>query len=229
MSEVRAVADRQRRRDARDNRDRVLTAARRHFAAEGLDASLSAIARAAGVSIGTLYNHFPTRDLLIDAALRDLVLDSVRHAERSLAAPDPWTGLVDHLTALAQWQAADRGFTDICVRSLPADTPIELAKVEGHHLFQRLLQRAWDSGQLRPDVDPADVGLLLWSVVRATESVRPLAPDAWRRHVAILLDGLRAAAAHPLPGEPLDPHTVRAAMTPETPAPQRNRSGGAGG
>jgi AcrR family transcriptional regulator len=208
-----AAGARPRRRDARDNRDKIAAAARRRFTAEGLDASLNQIARDAGVSIGTLYNHFPTREALIGDALLDLVVESGRSAEEALRAADPWTGLVDHLTKLAQWQASDRGFTDICVYSLPADSPIEVAKQQGHTMFQRLVTRAQEAGQLRSDITETDLGLLLWSVVRATDGVREVAPEVWRRHLTVLLDGLRAEAAHPLPGRALDPEQVRAAMT----------------
>ncbi|WP_067535344.1 TetR/AcrR family transcriptional regulator [Nocardia crassostreae] len=206
------IAPRQRRRDARDNRDRVLAAARQRFRTEGLKASLAGVARDAGASIGTLYNHFPTRDALIDAALHERVAESVERAEAALRAPDPWTGLVEHLLWLAESQAGDRGFTDICVCSLPADSPIEQTKARGHILFQQLVRRAQDSGALRADVDTTDIGLLLWSGVRATEGIRAAAPEAWRRHLAIFLDGLRSGAAHPLPGAPLDPEQVRTAM-----------------
>lgn len=208
----RTAAERPRRRDAQDNRDRVLNAARQRFATDGLEASLNAIARDAGVSIGTLYNHFPTRDALIESALHDRVAESVESAERALREPDPWTGLVNHLLLLADWQAGDRGFTDICVRSLTDDSPIERTKARGQELFRALVTRAQDSGALRPDVDLTDIGLLLWSVVRATEPIRASAPEAWRRHVAVLLDGLRTGAAHPLPGKPIDPKQVHEAM-----------------
>jgi len=203
---------RPRRRDARDNRDKVVAAARARFTAEGLDASLNAVARDAAVSIGTLYNHFPTREALIGAALLEQVEQSVRSAQAALEAPDPWTGLVDHLTALAQWQARDRGFTDICVCSLPPENPIEIVKMQGHKLFHELIARAQASGALRGDVGVTDIGLLLWSAVRATDGVREQAPDAWRRHLGVLLDGLRSAAAHPLPGPPLDDESVRMAL-----------------
>lgn len=208
-----AARSRPRRRDARDNRDRIAAVARKHFVAEGLAASLNRIAREAGVSIGTLYNHFPTREALINDALLDLVTASVRSAETALEAADPWTGLVEHLTTLAQWQADDHGFTDICVYALPEDSPIEIEKKRGHELFERVVARARESGQLRADISETDLGLLLWAVVRATDGVRESAPQAWRRHLMVLLDGLRAEAAHPLPGASLDPATVRAAMT----------------
>lgn len=164
------------------------------------------------MSIGTLYNHFPTRDALIDAALHDRVAASVDSAEQALRQADPWTGLVNHLLLLAEWQAEDRGFTDICVRSLPDHSPIEQTKARGRELIRELVTRAQTSGALRPDVDLTDIGLLLWSVVRATDPIRKSAPDAWRRHVSVLLDGLRTEAAHPLPGNPIDPQQVHEAM-----------------
>ena len=201
------------RADARRNRGLLVAAAREVFAARGLDAPLDEIARRAGVSIGTLYNRFPTRVELVDAALADRVLESVRLAERAIADPDPWRGLTTHLTAIAELQAADRGFTDICVYTLPAGSVTERAKHRGNELTIALVERAQRAGVLRPDVDLTDIGLLVWAAVRATEGVRALAPDAWRRHLALVLDGLRADAAHPLPGRPLDPETVRQAMS----------------
>ncbi|WP_216898913.1 TetR/AcrR family transcriptional regulator [Nocardia alni] len=206
------IQQRPRRRDARDNRDKVIAAARVRFVAEGLDASLNAIARDAEVSIGTLYNHFPTRETLIGEALLERVEESVRSAEAALRNPDPWAGLVEHLTMLAESQSRDRGFTDICVRSLPPESPIEITKLRGHTLFHELIARVQESGALRSDVDVADIGLLLWAIVRATEAVRVQAPDAWRRHLGVLLDGLRADAAHPLPGTPIDHEILSAAM-----------------
>ena len=189
-----------------------MTAAKGVFAARGLDAPLEDVARAAGVSIGTLYNRFPTRAELVDAALLETVESSVASAERALADPDPWRGLVDHLVTIGELQAANRGFTDVCVQALAPDTAIERAKERGHSLFVALLDRARAAGALRPDVDTSDVGLLVWAAVQATEGLRGVAPDAWRRHLAIVLDGLRDQAAHPLPGAPLSAAAVRDAM-----------------
>lgn len=201
-----------RRADARRNRERLIDAAREVFAERGLDASLEEIARRAGVRVGTLYHHFGNRATLVDAAVAELVEESVRLAERALTRPDPWHGLVEHLTGIAAWQAADRGFTDVCVQTLPASSATERAKRRGHALCEQLVARAHAAGVLRADVGPADIGLLVWAAVRATEGVRHLAPDAWRRHLGVVLDGLRAGQATPMPGAPLDSEEVRTAM-----------------
>lgn len=200
------------RRDARDNRERVVTAARTVFAERGLDAPLDEIARRAGVSIGTLYNRFPRRMELIDAALAPAVEASVRLAERARAHPDPWVGLVEHLTAIGAMQAEDRGFAEICVRAVGPESATERAKARGHELVLELLRRAQRAGLLRDDVEMTDLGLMVWAVVRATDGVRDTAPDVWRRHLALLLDGMRPEAAHPLPGRALDAAAVARAM-----------------
>jgi AcrR family transcriptional regulator len=201
------------RADARRNRESLVTAARAVFAERGLSAPLDEVARRADVSIGTLYNRFGTRADLADAAYAELVVSMTRSAERSAQTTDPWQGLVEHLTLVAEIQARDRGFEDVCMYSFPAGSSVEQAKIRAHAAFLALVERAQGSGDLRADISVADVGLLLWSVVRATEGIRSSAPDAWRRHLALLLDGLRAQAAHPIPGEPLDQDLVRRAMT----------------
>ncbi|HTF55113.1 MAG TPA: helix-turn-helix domain-containing protein [Pseudonocardia sp.] len=206
------VTTRPLRRDAQRNRELLLAAAREVFAERGLEAPLEEIARRAGVSIGTLYNRFPSRVDLVDAALTELVETSVRIAERALANPDPWQGLVEHFTAIAELQVADRGFTDICVYALPPGSATERAKRRGAELTLALCERAQRAGVLRPDVTLTDLVLLVWAVVRASDGVRAVAPGVWRRHLALLLDGLRSDAAHPLPGQPLDPERLRQAM-----------------
>ncbi|WP_028922716.1 TetR/AcrR family transcriptional regulator [Pseudonocardia acaciae] len=208
-----STRDRPLRADARRNRELLVEAAREVFTERGLQAPLDEVARRAGVSIGTLYNRFPSRAELVDAAMADRVHELVRLAERALEHPDPWQALVEHLTAVAELQAADRGFTDVCVHSLPPDSATERAKERGHELFAALVERAHRAGVLRADIELTDLGLLVWAVVGATDGVRAAAPHAWRRHLAVLLDGLRADAAHPLPGAALDPEVVRAAMT----------------
>lgn len=201
------------RRDAQRNRELLVAAARRVFAERGLNAPLDEVARRAGVSIGTLYNRFPTRIDLIDAVFVERVAMTVRIADEALTMADPWEAFVWLMTRMAELQAADRGYTDVCTYTLPLDTATERAKADGRDRMCRIISRAQEGGALRPDVTIEDISLLRWGVARAAEAVRTAAPNAWRRQLALALDGLRADAAHPLPEAALPPETVKQAMT----------------
>jgi len=82
------------RRDAQESRDKLIAAAQREFATHGVDASLEKIAREAGVSIGTLYRHFPARLDLLMAALRPRLHEFLGGANKALEMDDPWGGFV---------------------------------------------------------------------------------------------------------------------------------------
>jgi len=177
------------RRDAQRNRDLLVTAAREVFGCAGLDASLEEIARRAGVSIGTLYNRFPTRVALIEAVFLGPLELSAEHAERAAEFEDPWDGFVYFLERSCETQAADRGFTEVCSRSFPDAPAIDRVKERVGETFRQVICRAQASGQLRADFRFEDFGF----------AVSATAHPQWRRHLAFLLDGFRAEAAHPLP------------------------------
>jgi AcrR family transcriptional regulator len=200
------------RRDAQRNRDLLVAAARRLFAARGLDVPLEDIAKEAGVSIGTLYNRFPTRGGLVEAALAGKVAGMVEQAELALTMADPWEGFASFLARCCEVQAADRGYNELCVRVLPDTPEIDRLKARGHELVVTILDRAQRSGQLRADFHEGDLAFVLWSTTTIIDATAASAPEAWRRHLAFLLDGLRAPAAHPLPTPPLSQEEVAAAM-----------------
>lgn len=200
------------RRDARRNRDLLVAAARRVFAARGLDVPLEDIAKEAGVSIGTLYNRFPTRGALVEGALAEKVAGMVEQAEAAATMADPWEGFAWFLARCCETQAADRGYNELCVRVMPDTPEIDLLKTRGHELVVTILDRAQRSGQLRADFDEGDLAFVLWSTATIIDATAATAPAAWRRHLAFLLDGFRASAAHPLPGPPLSQGEVAAAM-----------------
>jgi AcrR family transcriptional regulator len=191
------------RRDAQRNRERLIAAAREIFAARGLDVPLEEVARAAGVSIGTLYNRFPSRAELVDAVFADREATVARLAEASLEMEPPWDGFVHFVEQICRLLAADRGYNDLSARRLPHAPP-----PRGHTLMTELIARAQASGELRADFTLADMAFVTWSITRTIEATAAVRPDAWRRHLAFLLDGLRAAAAHPLPAPPLGEHQV---------------------
>lgn len=200
------------RRDAQRNRDLLVAAARRVFAARGLDVPLEEVAKEAGVSIGTLYNRFPTRGTLVEAALADKVAWMVEQAEAAVAMADAWEGFAWFLARCCETQAADRGYNELCVRVLPDTPEIDRLKATGHELVVRILDRAQRAGQLRADFHEGDLAFILWSTTTIINATACAAPEAWRRHLAFLLDGLRTPAAHPLPSPPLSHDEVAAAM-----------------
>jgi len=193
------------RRDAQRNRERLITAAREVFAARGIDVPLDEVARAAGVSIGTLYNRFPSRADLVDAVFADREETVARLAEAALAMEPPWDGFVHFVEQICRLLAADRGYNDLSARRLPHAAP-----PRGHTLMTELIARAQASGELRADFTLGDMAFVTWSITRTIEATAAVRPDAWRRHLAFLLDGLRAAAAHPVPTPPLAEEQVAA-------------------
>jgi AcrR family transcriptional regulator len=202
-----------RRRDAQRNRDAIVAAARQLFCDHGLEAPLEQIARRAGVGIATLYRHFPNRAALLDAVLTDNLQAHIDAAEQALAAGDPWEGFAAYLEASCRLQAADRGLNDAMSMRFPRATAVEAAKARLYELVGQMVDRAQQSGQLRADLTPEDLAFLNWANTRILPAVRAAgAPDAWRRHLGLWLDGLRADRAHPLPRPPLSPPQVHRAM-----------------
>jgi AcrR family transcriptional regulator len=186
------------RQDAVRNRERLVVAARAVFAQRGVKAPLEEIAREAGLAIGTLYNRFPDRSELVDAALTPIAERAVENAERAAAAEDPWLGFTMFIEDNCALFAAERGFADV-YRVGMQDTPVVTAAMERLIVLgQSIVDRVRRTGMLRADARSSDVALLVWGVVNTMHATQDAAPDVWRRHLAIVLDGLRAEAAHPL-------------------------------
>ncbi|MFF3754691.1 TetR/AcrR family transcriptional regulator [Streptomyces sp. NPDC002018] len=199
------------RRDAQRNRDAILAAARTAFAREGISTSLEAIARQAGVAIGTLYRHFPRRLDLMQAIFDDRLDECVRAGRQALTVPDAWEAFTGFLERLCELQSQDRGLNDLLSMTFSCDWTTE-AHERIQDLFRRIVARAHHDGRLRPDVTAEDLALLVWSHTRIIEATRATAPHAWRRHLALTLDGFRADRAHPLPEPPMAAAQVRDAM-----------------
>ncbi|AXB43706.1 TetR/AcrR family transcriptional regulator [Amycolatopsis albispora] len=193
------------RRDAQLNREKLIESARALFAERGLNVALEEVARRAGVSIGTLYNRFPTRTDLCAAVFADRAQTVVLTAEHALSMPDAWAGFTHFLEQLCLLQAADRGFNELAERGLPQ--PGEDQR-RGYELMCELIARARREGVLREDFTTEDLALVVWSITRTIEATAAVSPQLWRRHLAMICDGLRAGAAHPLPEPPLRPEQL---------------------
>lgn len=198
--------DRPLRSDARRNRELLLASARELFAEQGVDVAMADIARHAGVSNGTLYNRFATRQDLIDAVFVDRLAALVALAGRALADDDPWHGFTEYLTGLCELLAGDRGFNEVAARGLAVSATAQRLHAESVTAMNALFDRAKQAGALRADVGSTDVAFVIWGISRTVEMSAGFAPDVWRRHLALLVDGFRAEGAHPLPGPPLPEH-----------------------
>lgn len=179
------------RADARRNRAKVLLAAREQFAREGLDAQMDDIARAAGVGVGTVYRHFPTKEDLI-RALADARFEAFAAAgKRSLELADPWAGLVQFLSDCARVIADDVAISE-AMEQRPGLCHEAAMAVDMRGITGQVVERAKASGQLRPDIDAEDIPSLMRGLGSAVHSNQGPAPMSWERYLEILLAGIRA-------------------------------------
>ncbi|MFF3567164.1 TetR/AcrR family transcriptional regulator [Nocardia jiangxiensis] len=177
------------RRDAARNRDRLLQEAAAVFTEQGLSGSLEEVARRAGVSIGTLYNHFPNRDALIDALVPQRVAELDEFAERAAAEPDSWIALSEFVENMLSRFTADRALFEAFTVEHPATSGLVQACSRGMTGLSAVLDRARRDGVLRADATDIDVVNLMWALSLLGESV---GTPAWRRSLTFVLDGLRA-------------------------------------
>jgi AcrR family transcriptional regulator len=208
-----AADERPLRRDARENRDRILAAARAAFAELGVEASVEEIAARAGVGIGTLYRRFPTKDELIGAVFEEHLEQIASAAESALEQDDAWAAFLGYLAYVVELQATDRGISEILGAHPHTETLVAQARTRLRPLVQELVARAQASGQLRPDVVYEDVSVLLWTTGRVVDATRDVEPAFWQRYLALLVDGLRTGSATPLPRPPLSAAQHGQAMT----------------
>ncbi|MCD0484245.1 TetR/AcrR family transcriptional regulator; helix-turn-helix transcriptional regulator [Streptacidiphilus sp. ASG 303] len=191
------------RRDARRNRERLTAAAAEVFAEQGLDAPLDEIARRAGVGNATLYRHFPDRAALVGAVFRGVLADTARAGEEARRSEDAWAGLTAYLERIFAGLAADRGANDLMTTGIPGVAALEVLHAENRETVSLLAARAQAQGAMRDDVNAEDLLFSFAALGRAVPALTAAAPDAWRRYLALLLDGLRAGGPVPLPGTPL--------------------------
>lgn len=186
------------RADARRNHAAVLAAAKQLFADQGLDAQMPDVARAASVGVGTVYRHFPTKDHLIAALVRERFDRLAERAREDLEHEDAWEGFCDLIRFATQIQADDRGLCEV-IGSRP-DLMQEAADEAGlPELADRLVRRAQRSGRLRPDLDWQDIPMIVCGLGGVTQTIPAPSAGRWPRLVEIILDGLHAPGSGKLP------------------------------
>jgi hypothetical protein len=150
-------------------------------------------------------------DLLL-AAFEPRLREFLGGATEVAELDDPWDAFVRYLENLFRAQAGDRGFNDFLSRRFPGSPETERIHDELCHQIGRLLTRAQDAGEARPDITLGDIVTLIWSNGRIIDATSATAPDAWRRHLHLMLDAYRAERAHPIPEPPLTEKQLYDAM-----------------
>lgn len=168
------------RRDARDNVARIRAAALEIFLAKGLDAPMEEIARAAGVSSGTLYNRFGSREGLIDAVVPEVAGQKLQELGAFvLAQATPRVRLEVFVHGMIDLQTQDPALNDAILRRFPEAVALLGICDASSKLGQELVDQAHADGSLSPDFVAEDLFALLW--LAGTASREPAAPGGWRQ------------------------------------------------
>jgi AcrR family transcriptional regulator len=194
-----AAPDRAQRSDAKRNHRRVLEAARRCMARKGIDAQIEEIARAAGVGVGTVYRHFPTKDDLVEALALARFERLAELAREALAEDEPWSAFEQFMRASTRIQSEDRALSEV-LTSRPETMARAAESVDILGLVAELMARGQAAGVIRADAEPRDVPMMMCALAGTFRN--PHADP--ERYIGIVLDGLRAT-----PGE-------RSALPPST-------------
>ena len=180
-------ADRPMRADARRNYERLVAAAREVFTEQGGGASMEAIAKRAGVGVGTLYRHFPKRIDIVEAVYRTDV-DQLMRLATDVADLEPWEGLVEWLEGFLQYARGKRTFLNELYEAFEKNPEL---KVESRQRLEQavgdVLARAQAAGEVRKDVDGADLMQLLGTMCMSAT----LTEEQGDRLLTVILDGLR--------------------------------------
>lgn len=189
IGDVRPGVPLPKRADARRNYERLIVAAREAVAERGADASLEDIAKRAGVGIGTLYRHFPSRQELLEAVYRDGISDLCERGAEILRRDGPDVAFAEWLRALARHGTEKRGLAAAMNNSLDGEV-VSWCRASMMRTGGALLAAAQQSGAIRTDVDLSDLFKTVHGLVLATESL-PDREERVDRMIGILLDGLR--------------------------------------
>jgi AcrR family transcriptional regulator len=191
---LRTEKSRRPRADALRNRERVLEAARTVFSAGGPHASLETVAKAAGVGIGTLYRHFPTREALFDAVYRHEAQQLAALAEQLKKEARPIEALRDWLHALVKFVATKKGMSAVLALAVAKDS--DLFSYSSDLLMRsagELLDRAIAAGAIRNDIGPDDLIRTLVGMCYTHD--KPGWQKSVLRLVDVFIDGLRSQRA----------------------------------
>lgn len=179
------------RKDAQENRERLLAAASELFAERGLGVTLNDIAHHAGVGVGTAYRRFKNKEEIIDALFEDRLKGVEQAARRALAEPNAWDGLVMYLGDALHLRYGDRGLNQIMNDRALGDARVAEIRDRIAPILIELIDHAKADGTIRSDFDQSDLIFLQLGLSAIMDQTRDVSPDLYRRYLAMMLDGIR--------------------------------------
>jgi AcrR family transcriptional regulator len=181
------------RADARRNRERIMSAGRELFARQGPQAQMDEIAAHAGVGIGTVYRHFPTKEALLTAMVRDRFQEFAEKATLAEGIRDPLEALESFMLSSAEAVEGDAGFQLAMMGSNELEWEgIEEQKAALAEVVTRIISRAVAAGAVRDDFAFDDFGMVMCGIT-STMYYQPGSAN-WRRHLQMILHGICAPA-----------------------------------
>lgn len=191
------------RADAQRNLDRILAAASEIFAEQGGEASVAAVAGRAGVGTATIFRRFPTKDDLLAAVIGQRFQQLVEDTRRAAAIEHPAEALRQVMMVSVAGYVEDRLVAETIGSPLFGRPRLRDLWAEVTASKEQTLRRAQASSDVRSDVTLADLSLLLAAIGFVGQRLDADVPDAWRRCLDLVLDGLRPEVARPLSGAPV--------------------------
>ncbi|MGV9214356.1 TetR/AcrR family transcriptional regulator [Micromonospora sp. RB23] len=186
------------RRDAARNQELILRCAHEVFTELGTDVGMDVVASRAGVGVGTVYRHFPNKDLLLSRLVNMMYEGLVETAQQALARGDG-TGLEEFLRLLSRSLIDHLGYSDRFISGRGPEVGEQLDS-----LFDQLLTQAKAHHRINENTTKGDLQILIWGVRGVVAVSGSVAPDAWQRFLDIHLAGLRAS---PFPSAEPGPDT----------------------
>lgn len=182
--------DRPRRADARRNRERVLQAAEAVFTEQGTAASTNDVAKRAGVGIGTVFRHFPTKDALLEAVFVERLRRLAEQATAATGADHPGDAFFTFFAEVVEQAGTKNALTEaLAAAGIDSGDLIPETRRALRRAFGDLLSQAQDAGAVRADLTGADLTALLVGASHAAEHARNAKER--RRVVQVITDGLR--------------------------------------
>lgn len=193
------VTEKTLRSDARRNLELILQAAGEAFAEGGLEVGVADIARRAGVGTATIFRRFPTKDDLVAAVFETKLQEMSALVEEVTQLEPGMDALRAFFERAVQFQIRDRGFMENVGKRAFADDPrMRAATDQLFATLDRIVDSAKAAGELREDVQAADLPVLMHAVCSGAAFTETTGEDLWRRYLDIVLDGLRPQSASTL-------------------------------